>query len=264
MKKLLSLICSICLLAVAAFALSACGGEAIVKYKLSDDGTHFIVSGVTGRTSSLGSYEIPSEYSEEEGGELLPVTEIGEEAFMGCNALYSITLPDTIEKIGVRAFMNCGFRNFTIPESVKSIGYAAFGKCTSLTEITIPQSVTDLQPYAFAYCSNLETVVLKAEIEDLPPYTFANSYASVSGNLYTSTSLKNIYLSSSLKKINLYALDGNLFDDIYFAGSEETWNELYFYTYEKVEGSGNEYKEKKLEKSEVIRNGVTVHYNVEF
>ena len=176
MKKLISFVCSAAVLAAAAVSLSACVGEATVNYKLSEDGTHYIVSGVSGNKSALNRLEVPEKYSLVEGGELLPVTEIGYEAFMRCSSLYNVTLPDCIEKIDTRAFMDCAFTSFTMPESVTYIGYAAFGRCASLKEIVIPESVTHLDALAFAYCSSLQTVVLKANITELDMRTFANSY----------------------------------------------------------------------------------------
>ena len=264
MKKLISIICSAGLLAAAAISFSACGGQAVVTYKLSEDGTHYIVSGISGRSGSLTKLEIPEKYSAEEGGELLPVTEIGYEAFMRCSSLYSVSLPDCIEKIDVRAFMGCGFTKFAIPESVTEIGFAAFGRCTSLKEIVIPQSVAKLDDLAFAYCSSLQTAVVKADIEILPEKTFVNSYVVSAGQVYTSTSLTKVYLPATLKKIYANALDGNMLEDIYFAGSEQQWDELYFYERVKKEGTDNEYEEKRVKKEDVIGNKVNVHFNAEY
>ena len=264
MKKLLSLICSIALLAASAFSLSACAGEAAVNYKLSEDGTHYIVSGVSGSRSALVSYEVSSEYSAEEGGELLPVTEIGDEAFMRCSSLASLTIPDTIERIGVRAFMDCAFIDFTIPESVTYIGYGAFGNCKMLKEIVIPQSVKEIDALAFAYCSGLETAVVKADVTELKAKTFANIYDISTGQAYTDTSLKSIYLPASLHKMYFNALNGNMFEDIYFAGSEEQWDALYFYETVKKEGTENEYVDKRVEKSAILGTQVKIHYNAEY
>lgn len=258
------MICSICLIAVAAFSLSACAGEATVNYRLSEDGTHYIVSGVSGNKNALTRYEVSSEYSEEEGGELLPVTEIGDEAFMRCYSLTSVTLPDTIERIGERAFMDCSFRNFTIPESVTYIGYGAFGKCTTLKEIVIPQSVTEIDELAFAYCNSLQTVVLKANVTELKPKVFVNSYAVSGGQIYTDTSLKTVYLPSSLRKIYFNALGGNFIEDIYFAGSEAQWDELYFYEKVKKEGTENEYVEKRVDKFALLGTNVNMHFNAAY
>jgi len=61
---------------------------------------------------------------------------IGYDAFSGCSALTSIT----------------------IPESVTSIGFAAFSGCSALTSITIPESVTSIDDYVFNGCSALTSV----------------------------------------------------------------------------------------------------------
>ena len=261
MKKLISIICSAAALTAAALSFSACGGQATVNYKLSEDGTHYIVSGVSGYSGSLNKLEVPEKYCEEEGGELLPVTEIGYEAFMRCSSLYSVTLPDCIEKIDTRAFMGCGFTSFTIPESVTYIGFAAFGNCSSLKEIVIPESVTELDNLAFAYCDSLQTAVVKANIEELQAKTFVNSYTVSAGQVYTRTSLTTVYLPATLKKIYSNALDGNMLKDVYFAGSEQQWEDLYFYEKVKKEGTEDEYVEKKLQKSDIIGTNVNVHFN---
>ena len=255
---------SAAMISAAAASFSACGGVAVVNYELSEDGTHYIVSGVSGDKNALRSYDIPATYSEEEGGELLPVTEIGDDAFRGCIYLSSVTLPYGIEKIGARAFMMSGLAHFTIPESVTSIGYGSFGSCSVLDEIIIPASVTTIEPYAFAYCSGLKNAEIYASIEDLPYRSFANSYTVHAGNLYTSTCLKTVTISATVRKIHVSALDGNLLEDIYFLGSEEQWNELYFYEVveQPAENEGEEpvREEVKHDKSEVL-NGVRVHFN---
>ena len=125
-------------------SLSACAvGEAEVKYALSEDGTHYIVSEVTGDKRGLTEYEIPVTYAEE-GGQALPVTEIGDEAFWECTRLTKVTIPHGVTYIGDRAFGKCGLKACEIPDSVTTIGYAAFGKCDSLREVNVPASVTSL------------------------------------------------------------------------------------------------------------------------
>ena len=47
-------------------------------------------------------------------------------AFMGCTALQSIALPDSLETIGKQTFCAAGLRTLTLPANVSSIGYGAF------------------------------------------------------------------------------------------------------------------------------------------
>lgn len=259
MKKF---ICAAAFIAVGFCSLVSFGGckagEAHVEYTVSEDGTYYIVSGVSGDKQGLTSYTVPSTYSKEEGGVALPVKEIGTEAFYQCSALTSITLPDTIEVIGERAFAQCNFSQFTIPDSVTEIRFGAFGMCESLTEITIPESVTVLESRAFAYCTALERAYVKANVTDLPARVFYNSVVSHGGSVYTNTSLTQIYLPATLEKIHREALYGNYITDIYLAGGEEQWKNVYFYETELKEGTENEYVEKKVEKDKTMPAGVKI------
>ena len=94
------------------------------------------------------------------------VTEVGEYAFNGCpienaiipaiacravnnSALKTVTITSGNE-IGENAFLNCTrLSSITIPESVTNIGKKAFNGCTSLTGITLPYSVTNIAESAF-------------------------------------------------------------------------------------------------------------------
>ncbi|MCM1545683.1 MAG: leucine-rich repeat domain-containing protein [Clostridiales bacterium] len=239
-------------------------GKAYVEYKLSEGGDYYIVSGVSGDKLGLTSYEVPASYSAEEGGELLPVKEIGEGAFMQCYNLESLTLPDTVEKLGERAFVFCNFKSFTIPESVNFIGNRAFGACKSLTEITIPESVTTLETMAFYSCSSLEKAVVKADITVLEDMVFCNPVYNQGGNTYTDTALTKVYLSASITKIRDTALAGNFISDIYFAGSEAQWDDVYFFNMVDDENNSGSKKENRLEKSTVMSGGVKMHYDAEF
>ena len=61
------------------------------------------------------------------------VAGIGNNAFSGCTALTSVTIPDSVTGIGAGAFSFCtGLTSVTIPGSVTNIGDAAFSGCASL------------------------------------------------------------------------------------------------------------------------------------
>ena len=65
------------------------------------------------------------------------VTSIGEDAFVLCTGLTSITIPDRVTSIGGYAFQGCtGLTSITIPNSVTSIGGYAFEGCRRLKSIT--------------------------------------------------------------------------------------------------------------------------------
>ena len=80
------------------------------------------------------------------------VTKIGDNAFIDCTELTSVTIPDGVTSIDEAAFLGCtSLTSVTIPDSVTSIKSKAFFNCTSLKSVTIPASVTNIGDYALGY-----------------------------------------------------------------------------------------------------------------
>lgn len=66
----------------------------------------------------------------------LPVTEIGDYAFVDETYITSVTIPDSITAIGRGAFAAChNLTSVVIDNSVMSIGYYAFNDCPALTNV---------------------------------------------------------------------------------------------------------------------------------
>ena len=75
-------------------------------------------------------------------------------AFRYCKSLQSVTIPNSVTKIGDKAFEKCvSLQSITIPNSVKSIGNRAFCLCRSLQSITILNSVRNIGNNAFLGCN---------------------------------------------------------------------------------------------------------------
>ena len=71
-------------------------------------------------------------------------------AFDSSDFITSISIPDTVSRIGSSAFRNCtSLSSITIPNSVTYIGDYAFYGCESLSSITIPDSVSFIGWHAF-------------------------------------------------------------------------------------------------------------------
>ena len=78
-----------------------------------------------GYTDSLTVLNAPAEI--EVDSVIYQVTGIGNEAFVDCDQLDSIVIPETVKTIGAYAFANCtGTLSITIPNTVDSIGENAF------------------------------------------------------------------------------------------------------------------------------------------
>ncbi|MBQ3179041.1 MAG: leucine-rich repeat protein [Clostridia bacterium] len=87
-----------------------------------------------------------------------PVTAIGASALEGNRNLVTVFLPDGLETIGNRAFMQTGLRRVGIPASVTYIGDMAFWNNYSMTMMTIEGNLDYLGNEAFKYCYRLANV----------------------------------------------------------------------------------------------------------
>lgn len=105
---------------------------------------------ITGYAGSGGAVVIPNTITG------LPVTSIGEGAFITNLSIINVTIPDSVTSIGSYAFSGSGLcGGITIGGNVTNIGVCAFASCYNLTNVTISGGVASIGLLAFAYCSNL-------------------------------------------------------------------------------------------------------------
>ncbi len=78
-----------------------------------------------------------------------------------------------IRAIGRGALESCAFSSVTIPDSVESIGMFAFENCVNLTDITIPDGVKSIEPQAFISCVSLQSVVIPDSVTEIEQAVFA-------------------------------------------------------------------------------------------
>jgi hypothetical protein len=89
------------------------------------------------------------------------VTNIAPDAFFGCSSVTTVTLPDSLTKIGTAAFEGFLLDYIAIPNAATAIETNAFHYCVILTNVTIGAGVTNIADYAFSECTNLHTVYFK-------------------------------------------------------------------------------------------------------
>ena len=114
------------------------------------------------------------------------------EMFSGCNSLKEVNFaegattipnglfknmsittfecPDSITRIGEKAFQNCcNLENVIFSKNLEKIGASAFGNCTKLTEVELPETLkvmeSDYDGGSFSGCKNLKKVNIPKTLE---------------------------------------------------------------------------------------------------
>ena len=88
--------------------------------------------------------------------------------------LKRVVLPESIQKIGSKAFRGCNsLSEFSIPQSVTSFGKEAFSGCSSIKSIEIPNGVTAIEYGTFDYCSSLQSVIFPDGLTSIGNGAFA-------------------------------------------------------------------------------------------
>ena len=167
---------------------------------------------------------------------------IGQNAFVGCTSLTSITIPSSVTSIGPKAFNlldltsiivesgntvydsrdNCnaiiktstnelivGCKNTSIPNSVKSIGDSAFYRCNGLTSITIPNSVTKIGANAFQGCCNITSINIPDSVTDIGNSAFDGCTGLIAVNIPNSlTSIQDGVFHNCTSLVSLTIPEG--------------------------------------------------------
>lgn len=212
-KKLLCLLSAAMM--IPAVPLPAAAEEAY-SYTVLNDGTVSIVC----NDKSIVDAVIPAEIDG------YTVSALGEDCFNDCEALKTVTFPDSVVKLSDYAFHGCeSMTTLTIPAQISTIGSFVFEGCTTLTEIlvadgnenyvsvdgvlfgsnmdvlvrypaaksaakyTIPESCTVISPWAFTDCSGLLEL-------DMTSVTAIGADA-----FFCATSLENVTLSEGITEL---------------------------------------------------------------
>ena len=115
------------------------------------------------------------------------IVEIGDGAFRNTgptntnvsSVTGTVTIPNTIEKIGNNAFRHGIFNKVVFEEGsqVTTIENATFEGCVDLEEVVIPASVTTIKGTAFGSCAKLNKVVFEGNLPTLTKVKEEPSYS---------------------------------------------------------------------------------------
>lgn len=221
-----------------------------LDYILSDDGTHYLVSGIG--TCTDQDIILSATYHG------LTISEIADDAFRGAE-LVSIVLPDTITNIGKQAFFACdrladiyypGTQaqwesiaigennaplrraclhnqrncaeglNYTLIHDGTAYAVSGIGNCKE-NILVIPNlyqglPVTEIGDGAFRDCSNLTEVVLTGCVTNVGRAAFSGC-----------TGLTEVFISDSVAEIADFAFSGcTRLTDVYYTGTQTQWDDL--------------------------------------
>ncbi len=242
MKKILSLLLALCLLAG---CLPMAASAAIVSYPVSGGSISFDVSNgeVTHIDSSVTTLKIPAEIH---GVEVVSIT-------VGSQNLTSISLPDSVTKIGKELLrspnlteINVDTNNpefssqdgvlfnkektrllscplgksgaYSIPKGVTSIRDSAFSNCYHLTSVVIPEGVKSIEPSTFEKCSKLTSIVIPEGVTSIGATAFWGCY-----------DLTDVWLPLSLQTVGTWAFSGTNLKKVYYInGDKERWEKIVF------------------------------------
>lgn len=181
------------------------------------------------------------------------VTEIGNQAFYGCDYLTEINIPTGVTAIGQMAFYECEKLaiEVTLGSNLTSIGagafygtsitkltiadgadeetgykitssyggttwYGAFQNCVSLTSVSLGKGLTSLEPATFGGCTSLTDVTLPSTL------TAINGGYSTTTGAFQDTAITSITLPDGLEKIGYNAFRGSKLTTFTFpSGAEE-------------------------------------------
>ena len=102
---------------------------------------------------------------------------IADSAFINCQYLFSVMLPNRLKSIGVEAFKRCQLEDLVIPNNVESIGNSAFAQNYDLTSVEFKTGGTTLAlgTEIFANCVALSSFQLPEGISRLSTRMFYNT-----------------------------------------------------------------------------------------
>lgn len=165
-----------------------------LTFKLSGDLSYYTLSSAKNCTDT--DVVIPPTYKGK------PVKEIGKEAFFPLRStLKSISIPESVTKIGKLAFQNCGYlETVSLGENsqLQIIDESAFLGCSSLKSFVVPCGVTSIGADAFYNCYNLTLT-----------FEEGTQIASIGGRAFANcTSFKSFTVPKAITSIEISTFSG--------------------------------------------------------
>ena len=139
------------------------------------------------------------------------VKKIGEEAFSGCVLLEAIALHEGITEIGEEAFYDCtALTSVLLPASIETLGKAAFGRTTALKSIALADGNEAFKVVDnVLYSADGKSLILYPAAQKLHSFAIPAGVEKVEPNaFYGAANLVCIEVSADVKEFGLAAFTG--------------------------------------------------------
>ena len=137
---------------------------------------------------------------------------------MGCSSLTSVTIPNSVTRIGSEAFSGCtNLQKVHIGKSVKTIGEFAFNKCTNITQISSEAVVPPACESGVFFYINTSKCKLIVPKNSLDAYKQAYQWkdflliedntTGITNTVYNNSGLADVYTIDGTKRISKASTD---------------------------------------------------------
>ena len=159
---------------------------------------------------------------------------IGTHLVAAKNTVSNVEIREGTVHIAGSAFLNCNnLTSVTVPNCVTSIGFSAFAQCDNLTNVKIGSNVTDIDEWAFHLCKKLEkisvdesnsnyssdengclynkdkTILIKYSSGNKnDSFTIPDSVTSIGDYAFCGCNLKSVIIPNSVTSVGNYAFNG--------------------------------------------------------
>ena len=145
MKKIYKLILFLCLVCIAVILSLALSDTSLTQAANSSQVKYNLKNGVL---TIKGNGEMPADMTFIDNPDITRViikegiTKVSDKAFLNCENLEKVSLPNGLESIGVKSFSGTAVKKVVVPDSVKEIGQQAVWNCRKLKYMTMPGDFT--------------------------------------------------------------------------------------------------------------------------
>lgn len=146
------------------------------------------------------------------------ITELGSDVFAG-TAVTTVKFPETLTKVGDRAFQNCGeLTAIDLPDSVTEVGMAAFSGTNKVASLKLSQNLTTIGGGAFQKTSSgveIDKVVVPSGVKEIPANAFGGlllseieipeGVTSIGARSFMNSKVASLVIPASVTEIGSYA-----------------------------------------------------------